>query len=108
MKEDKPESPWIGKESELHSQIEAELKRRRWYFVHSRCDRKTTTQLGVADFICAAPNGITWWVECKKRGGKLSQEQTVTRHVLQALGHRWACVYSLKEFNDFIDGKMSL
>ena len=93
---------FAGRESELHEQIEDELNRRRWYFVHSRTDKKTTTQLGVPDFIIAAPEKFdrvsTYWVEVKRKGGKLTPEQTITRHVLQSLGHKWACVYSFEEF----------
>lgn len=85
-------------ESRLHEQIEAELKRRRLYYVHSRMDRATTTQLGVTDFIIAAPNGITYWIEAKRKGGKLTPEQTITKHILTALNHRYATVYSFDEF----------
>lgn len=99
-----------GKESKLHDQIIAECQRRRWYFVHSRTDRKTTQAKGVPDFIIAAParckawGEITYWVECKRKGSKLSPEQTVTKHVLTALGHRYACVYSYEEFLAVING----
>lgn len=93
-------------ESDLHDQIEAELKRRRYYYVHSRMDRPTTQQLGVADFIIATPNGRTLWVEAKRKGGKLTKEQTVTKHCLMALGHSYATVFNFQEFLDFIDGKI--
>lgn len=87
-----------GPESDLHDLISEELVRRRWYFVRSRMDRPTTQQAGVPDFICAAPDGKTYWIECKKKGGKLSKEQNITRHVLLALGHRYSTVYSFDEF----------
>ena len=90
------------RESKLHDQIEAELKLRRWYFVHSRMDRASTQQAGVVDFIIAAPHGITYWVECKKRGNKLSKEQNITRHILNALSHRYATVYSFEESLKFL------
>ena len=95
---------FVGREAELHRQIEDELIRRRWYFVHSRTDRKTTQKKGVTDFIVAAPfsppfgEPKTFWIEIKRKGGKLTKEQTATRHVLLALGHRWSVVYSFEEF----------
>lgn len=103
---------YLGKESDLHDQIEAELKRRRWYYVHSRTDRKTTQAKGCPDFIIAtgaeATSGgykrspRTYWIEVKKRGGKLSPEQNVVQHVLTALEHHHAVVYSFQEFLDII------
>jgi len=98
----KPSTPPL--ESELHKDIEAELKRRRWYFCNSRMDRKTTTQLGVPDFVIAAPDGVTFWIEAKRKNGKLSPEQTISRHCLLAHGHKYATVFTIKEFTDFIDG----
>jgi hypothetical protein len=88
----------VGRESDLHDEIVSELIRRRWYFVRSRMDRPTTQQEGVPDFICAAPDGRTFWIECKAKGNKLSKAQTISRHCLLALGHKWAVVYSFQEF----------
>jgi hypothetical protein len=89
-------------ESKLHEEIEAELKRRRIYYVHSRMDRATTTQLGVTDFICAMPNGKTLWCEAKRKGGKLTKEQNITRHILLAAGHWHEVVYSMKQFLELL------
>ena len=88
-------------EREIHEQIAAELVLRRWYFVHSQFGKPTTQNAGVPDFIIAAPEGITLWVEVKKKGGKLSEEQNVTRHVLLALDHYFLVVYSLDDFLSF-------
>ena len=94
----------------LHDKIEAELKRRRWFYVKSRTDRRSTQQKGVPDFIVAAratnsmhDNGKTFWIEAKARGNKLSKEQNITRHVLLALGHKFSVVFSMKEFLAVID-----
>lgn len=95
----------VALESDLHKAIVAELKHRRWYFVHSRMDRPTTTQLGVVDFIVALPNGKTLWCEAKRKGGKLTQEQTITRHILVASGHWHEVVYSIEEFIEIINRK---
>ncbi len=85
-------------ESDLHKSIEAELRRKRWFFCHSRMDKRTTTQLGMPDFIVAAPDGKTYWIEAKRKGNKLSKEQNITRHCLLALDHIHATVYSMEEF----------
>lgn len=85
-------------ERQLHDKIEAELKRLRWYYVHSRMDQSTTTQLGVTDFIIAVPGGRTLWLEVKRKGGKLSQEQNIARHILTALGHWHEVAYSFEDF----------
>ena len=91
-----------SREASIHAKIEAELVRRRWYYVRSRFDRATTQQPGVPDFICAAPYGKTYWIEVKKPGGKLTKEQNITRHVLMALNHNYFTVYSFAEFLDVI------
>ena len=89
-------------ELKLHDEIETELNKRRWYYAHSRTDRPTTTALGVTDFIIAAPNGITYWVEAKAKGRKLTAEQTITKHVLLGLNHRHAVVFSFGEFMETV------
>jgi len=109
-----------GKESVLHDQIIAECQRRRWWFAHSRMDKKTTQSKGIPDFIIAASSTsikafadyynkpmntpLTYYIEVKRKGAKLTKEQNITRHVLLALGHKWACVYSYPEFLAVIDG----
>jgi len=103
MKEDKPESPWIGKESELHSQIEDYLKMNRFYYIHSRTDKRSTNNIGTPDFVICGPNGSTWFVEVKRKNGKLSKEQTVVRHILLALGHKYAVIHSMTEMIYFIN-----
>lgn len=107
-----PEDAYDGPERDLHDRIEEELIHRRWYYVHSRTDRPTTQTFGVTDFIIAAGTksvfdkhvfyGRTFWIEVKRKGSKLTKEQNITRHVLTALGHRWACVYSYEEFLNVI------
>lgn len=85
-------------EGDLHDKIEAELKRRRYYYTHSRMDKRATNTLGTTDFVIAIPGGKTLWCECKKHGAKLTKEQNITRHILLALGHWHEVVYSFKQF----------
>ncbi len=84
-------------EAKLHDQIIEECKRRGWYYVHSRMDRATTTALGVPDFIIAAPDGRTFWIEAKSKTGKLKSEQLGALQWLTRFGHRAEVVRSLEE-----------
>lgn len=95
-----------GLESELHDKIAEDLRARRWYFVRSRMDKRTTQKKGVPDFIVAGISHsnydnepVTHWIEVKRKGEKLSTDQNIAKHCLLALGHRWHCVYS---FNDYL------
>ncbi len=92
----------LERESDLHEKIIQELKLRRYYFVHSRTDKRTTNQIGCPDFLIYAPFGIALCCEVKRKGSKLSAEQNVVKHVLTALGHRWAMVTSMDEFQAFL------
>ena len=91
-----------GPERAIHDQIEATLKFKRYFYIHSRMDRATTNQLGTPDFIIAAPDGRTFWIEVKRKGGKLTPDQSITRHILLALGHKYAVVYSYQDFLEAI------
>jgi hypothetical protein len=93
----------VKMEGDLHDKIEEELKRRRWYYVHSRMDKPTTTEVGVTDFIIAIPENDkrrprTLWLEAKRHGAKLTKEQNIVRHILVAAGHWHEVVYSMKQF----------
>jgi len=99
-----------GKEEELAQLCISEIRHRRWYFTRNAPGRRQTATAGTPDLIIAGidfidgvQTPVTFWIELKKKGGKLSPEQTVTKHVLTALGHRYACVYSYEEFLAVID-----
>lgn len=94
--------PEAQPESELHDQIAAYCSSRKWYFVHSRMDRRTTTAKGVPDFIIATDDGATLWVECKRKGAKPSIEQLGTNQWLKCLKHRAHIVWSYGEFLECI------
>jgi RecB family endonuclease NucS len=93
-----PEDAFTGKESELHRAIINDCQQRRYYVVHSRCDRATTQSKGVPDLIIAMQGGKVVWVEVKVGKNKLSAEQTITRHVLLALGHDYHLVTSFSQW----------
>lgn len=94
----------VDLESDLHKDIIEELKRRRWYFTHSRTDKRATNTIGTTDFVIAIPGGKTLWLECKRKNGKLTQAQNITRHILVASGHWHVVVYSFKEFLEILKG----
>lgn len=60
---------------------------------------KSPTQRGVADRIVCLPNGQTWFVELKKKGGRLSPLQTKFAIDMAALGQRYACLWSRGEID---------
>lgn len=93
-----PDEAFDGPESELHEHIETYCKTKGWYYVHSRCDRKTTTAIGTPDFVIALPSGRTFWCEVKRRKGKRAPAQLGVGMFLEHLGHAYACVYSFPEF----------
>jgi hypothetical protein len=99
-------SPAAGKSTErerdLHDQILDACTQRRWYVVHSRMDRPTTTALGVPDFVIAMDGGRVLWVECKTRTGKLTSEQEAVKARLERLGHAYVVVRSLREFMEAV------
>ena len=98
----------VDRERDLHDAIEADLKNRRFYYVHSRMDKASTQKAGVTDFIIAAPDGVTIWIEAKKKGNKLSKEQSITRHILLGLNHHYATVYNFEEYTETIKRALGL
>lgn len=88
----------VDLEIPLHGEIENELNRRRIYYIHNRTDKRPTNQIGATDFTIAMPGGKTLWMEVKKRNGKLTKEQNITRHVLLSAGHWHEVVYSFEDF----------
>ena len=93
----------VDREGDLHDAIEGWLKSHGWYYVHSRMDRPTTTALGVPDFIAAAPCGLTFWIEAKRKGKKPTPEQLGVGMILEKLGHRYGLVHSMDEFLAVVD-----
>lgn len=90
-------------EAGLHSQIEAECRRRGWAYVHSRMDAPTTTAKGVTDFVIAASRGRTLWIECKSRTGKQTPAQLGFALQCERQGHAVHVVRSFQEFLSLAD-----
>ena len=90
-------------ERELHKLIANELLRRQIYFVHSRMDRKSTQNLGVADFVCCVTGRFVCF-EAKTATGSLSDEQLAARMEVIRNGGRYYVVRSFQEFYDALLG----
>lgn len=52
---------------------------------------------GVSDRIAVLPNGVVWFVEIKRPGGKMTPLQEKFATDVQALGHRYACLWSKED-----------
>lgn len=92
----------VAKESDLHQDIIDLCRRRGWFYVRSRMDRRTTQAIGVPDFIIAADDGKTIWIECKAKGNKASNEQLATITFLKAKGHVAAVCYSMADVMELV------
>lgn len=88
-------------ESALHDAISEYCKGRGWLAFHGSMAHRAMRTLGEPDFIIARADGVTLYVECKTKTGKLTPEQQAIGHALTALGQRWAVVRSLEEFTAF-------
>lgn len=92
----------IGKDG-LHEKIMDYCRSKGWQFIHSRTDKPSTNQIGCPDFLIAANDGVTFWIECKRKGSKPTTHQLGTILALKLLGHRASIVYSFQEFLDFVN-----
>ncbi len=94
----------VDRERDLHEEIIrwCDSQWPRVKFVHSRMDRPTGMESGIADFILFLPSGRTICVEAKAKGGKLSNEQMAWHKEMAMLGHHVLVVYSIEEFKILI------
>ncbi len=89
----------LGPEADLQEQIEAECRRRQWPFVRTRMDKATTfTMAGVPDFVIAADEGRTLWVECKSATGKQTPAQKGFEILLNLRKHEYHLINSFAAF----------
>ena len=96
------------RESELHSQIFEECRRRGWIALHGSMSGRTSRTLGEPDFVILgsfAKNAETfsprvWLIECKTRTGKLSPAQAAMQFHAAKLGHK---IHVVRSFGDFLD-----
>jgi hypothetical protein len=58
---------------------------------------KSPTQRGVADRIACMPNGDTWFVELKTKGGRLAPLQKLFATDMERLRQFYVCLWSTEE-----------
>ncbi len=94
----KPVGEACDDESKLHQQIIDECKRRGWVALHGSMAHKAMRNPGECDFTVAGSNGRVWFIECKTKTGKLSNEQAGMLQWLTKLGHRAYLVRCIEDF----------
>ena len=56
---------------------------------------------GVADRIACLPDGSTWFVELKTKGGRLSKLQELFATEVQALNQNYACLWTKEQVDEW-------
>ena len=62
---------------------------------------RSPTQRGVADRIACMPDGQTWFVELKTKGGRLAPLQKLFAADMERLGQQYACLWSTKGVDEW-------
>ena len=57
---------------------------------------------GVADRIACLPDGSTWFVELKTKGGRLSPLQKMFAADMAALKQKYACVWTKEQIDELL------
>jgi hypothetical protein len=57
---------------------------------------------GVADRIACMPNGATWFVELKTKGGRLSELQKIFAAEMVKLNQNYSCLWTKEQIDAFI------
>ena len=57
---------------------------------------------GVADRIACLPDGSTWFVELKTKGGRLSVLQKMFMSDMALLKQNYACLWTIEQIDEFI------
>lgn len=57
---------------------------------------------GVADRIACLPDGSTWFVELKTKGGRLSALQKMFMSDMTLLNQRYACLWTTEQVDEWI------
>lgn len=56
---------------------------------------------GVSDRIACLPDGSTWFVELKTKGGRLSPLQELFAAEMQRLNQNYACLWTIKQVDEW-------
>jgi hypothetical protein len=57
---------------------------------------------GVADRIACLPDGSTWFVELKTKGGRLSALQKMFMSDMALLNQNYMCLWTIEQIDEFI------
>ena len=57
---------------------------------------------GVADRIACLPNGATWFVELKTKGGRLSELQKIFAADMVRLNQNYICLWTKEQVSEWI------
>lgn len=85
------------RESEVERYFDAtvrEMGGKSWKF-------KSINNRGVADRIAALPNGETWFIELKTKGGKLSPLQKLFAELMSSLHQNYKCLWSIEQIEQW-------
>ena len=67
---------------------------------------RSLTQRGVADRIACLPDGQTWFVELKTKGGKLSALQKLFATDMLCLGQRYVCLWTKAQVDEWFSDRI--
>ena len=56
---------------------------------------------GVADRIACLPDGSTWFVELKTKGGRLSKLQMLFAKEITSVNQKYACLWTKEQVDEF-------
>jgi hypothetical protein len=90
-------------ESDLHNAIIDYCRSKGWIYLHGSMAHRTFRSVGEWDFTIVADKGRTFFVECKKTGGKLTKEQAGLHAWAVKLGHVVHTVYCMEEFVKLVE-----
>jgi len=57
---------------------------------------------GVADRIACLPDGSTWFVELKTKGGRLSVLQKMFMSDMALLNQKYACLWTIEQVDEWV------
>ena len=87
----------VEHECELHRQIADYCQKQGWIFFHGSMAHATKRTVGEPDYIIIASGGRVFFLEAKRKGGKLSPEQLALKFWAERLGTTVHTVYSMEE-----------
>lgn len=88
----------VENESQLHYDIIDYCDSKNWQYLHGAMSRRTHRTKGEPDFAILRDGGITLYVECKTKTGKLTPEQLAFAAMARRNGHTVYLVRSMEDF----------